>query len=425
MYNFFYKCFVWLYGMVARMLAPFSQKARLWVHGRKQWKQVLEQRITAANLHTSGGQVVWMHASSLGEFEQGRPLLEALKQQIPGLKIVVSFFSPSGYEASKNNPLAHVTTYLPEDTPNNAAVFLKLVKPQLVIWVKYDYWYCFLQAIHSGAVPLLLVSAIFRSSQPFFKWYGGLHRQMLGYFTHLFVQNALSAQALQPMLNASKVTVSGDTRFDRVTKIAQQWLPIAPIETWLDGSPMVVVAGSTWPEDEMLLRHYASQHPQVKFVIAPHQIGEAAMAKTLKLFKNACLYSQLSSPATSKNENNTLIINNIGMLSKLYNYGTVCYVGGGFSRSGIHNVLEAAVYGKPVIHGPNYQKFAEAAELMKAGGSFSISNAEALTQQLDNLLNKKSVRDTAGNAAQASVQRQTGATASILGYIYENRLLTR
>jgi 3-deoxy-D-manno-octulosonic-acid transferase len=417
----FYKCFIALYGATARLLAPFNPKARLWIEGRKDWERLLAQKLAAAQLHEGQAQVVWMHASSLGEFEQGRPLLEALKLNTPGIKIVVSFFSPSGFLASQHTELADLVTYLPEDTPHNATRFLQLVKPNLVIWVKYDYWYYFLKALHTLGVPVLLVSAIFRANQPFFKWYGGLHRQMLHFFNHLFVQNMSSLEALLQLVPSENMTVSGDTRFDRVEKISLEWSPVTMVENWLANSETVVVAGSTWPHDEAMLQRYAADHPTIKFVIAPHQVNPAAIAHTVNLFAGATLFSELD---TTTAKGNVLIINNIGMLNRLYRYGKVCYIGGGFTKSGVHNVLEAAVYGKPVLHGPVYQKFAEAVDLLQAGGSYSVDNTDALALRLTTLLADEGLRAAAGNAAKQYVLAHTGGTARVVKYIYENRLLT-
>ena len=417
----FYQCFVALFGAIARLLALFNPKAKMWIQGRKDWERVLAQKIAVAHLHANQAQVVWMHASSLGEFEQGRPLLEALKLNTPAIKIVVSFFSPSGFLASQHSDLADVVTYLPQDTSRNANRFLQLVQPNLAIWVKYDYWYFFLKALHTSGVPVLLVSAIFRANQPFFKWYGGLHRQMLHFFNHLFVQNKSSLEALLPLVPRENVTVSGDTRFDRVEKISLEWSPVTMVEKWLHNSEAVVVAGSTWPHDEAMLQRFAAAHPTIKLVIAPHQVNPAAIGHTVKLFAGATLFSELD---TTTAKGNVLIINNIGMLNRLYRYGKVCYIGGGFTKSGVHNVLEAAVYGKPVLHGPVYQKFAEAVDLLQAGGSCSVDNADALALRLTTLLADEGLRAAAGNAAKQYVLAHTGGTARVVKYIYENRLLT-
>jgi 3-deoxy-D-manno-octulosonic-acid transferase len=403
-----------------RLLAPWNPKARQWVAGRRNWRQNLASRIST----TPGtGPWVWMHCASLGEFEQGRPLLEKLKQQYPQIRIVLSFFSPSGYEVQKDYAGANIVCYLPADNPANARAFISMVNPALVLWVKYEYWFFYLQQIKERDIPLLLISGIFRHNQAFFRWYGGGFRKMLTSFTHYFLQNAESARLLASVVPAAPATVSGDTRFDRVTEIRNNWTAIAEVEAWMGTTDQVIVAGSTWLDDEEALAHFAAMHPQVKLLVAPHHVHGNALKDTLAIFPKALRFSKLSQtegPAAFQ----ILLIDNVGMLSRLYQYGTICYVGGGFTGDGVHNVLEAAVYGKPVVHGPEYEKYAEASGLLQCGGGFAIESELELEKLLDTLLTDAEKRADAGKRAGQFVDSHAGATQKILDYIQSNRLLS-
>jgi len=292
---------------------PFSPKITKWVKGRRNdWKQ-WSTLLTAARQQQTGP-VIWLHASSLGEFEQGTPLLSAIHQQYPKALFVVTFFSPSGYEVKKHYSGAHCIGYLPFDGPVAAKRFVAMVQPDLVLWVKYDYWYFTLKAIHDQKVPLLLVSAMYRSNQPFFKWYGGMHRKMLGYFTHFFVQTTEAAALLSTVVSKEKMTTSGDTRFDAVVAVLQHWHGNPVIEQWIADTQWVIVAGSTWPSDEEKMVHYSKTYPQVKWIIAPHNIDETDIADCKVLFPNAICYSQLTESKATPDKN-VLIIDNVGMLA--------------------------------------------------------------------------------------------------------------
>lgn len=367
-----------------------------------------------------------MHASSLGEFEQGRPLIESIRRDYPGAKLVVTFFSPSGYEARKHYTGADVLGYLPFDNKHDARQFVAMIHPSLVLWIKYEYWYYTLSAISQQKVPLLLVSGILRPDQPFFRWYGSLYRQMLGYFSHLFVQNEESAGLACSIIDKDKVTVSGDTRFDSVLEVARNWQPNKLVEGWLANAEQVVVAGSTWSQDEEEIVHYARTNPRIKWIIAPHNLEPNVLADTLQLFQQPVLFSQLVAGLATANPAlpNVLIIDNVGMLRYLYNYASICYVGGGFTGDGVHNVLEAAVYGKPVIHGPEYEKYIEAVGLLEAGGSFEFESGLELEALLSKLWNNKQMITLASTAASNFVKKNAGASACILQWIQLNRLLT-
>ena len=421
----FYQLSVSLYLLAIRVVAPFNIKARKWLDGRKNWRKNLDISIKKTGLHQQERPIIWMHASSLGEFEQGRPLLDALRKQQPQIYIVLSFFSPSGYEAAKAETCADVVTYLPLDSKKNARHFINAIRPSLVLWIKYDYWYFHLSAIHQAKIPLLLVSGIFRPQQIFFKWYGSLHRQLLNFFTHFFLQNDLSVKLLSTLQPADKMSVAGDTRFDRVLTIADNWQPIIEIDQWLGTNETVIVAGSTWPQDEEMLVHLAKTNCKCKMIIAPHHVDEEALSDTLKLFSTATLFSDLmEGNMPTGNNSEVLIINNIGLLSRLYHYAKICYIGGGFTGDGVHNVLEAAVYGKPVIHGPVYEKFAEAIGLNEAGGSFVVDSTLALEGVISKLLTDENLCKNSGESAKNFVMQHGGSSNRIVDFIYENRLLT-
>lgn len=412
----FYNLFIILYAFGIKLIAPWNPKAKKWLAGRKNIFQQLEN--TFANNTKS---VVWMHCASLGEFEQGRPVIEKIKEQYPQAGILITFFSPSGYEVRKDYKGADWIFYLPMDGRRNAEKLLSIVKPSLVLWVKYEYWYYYLTAINKRNIPLLLISGIFRKNQPFFKWYGNLHRKMLERFTYLFVQNEASKQLLQT-INITNVTTSGDTRFDRVIEIADQFTPIDIIETFCNGQK-IIVAGSTWDEDEKEMDHFANAHPDLKFIIAPHEIDEDRLQSIEKLFKNTIRFSELTKTENAA-EKNILIIDNIGMLSRLYYYATITFVGGGFGEDGVHNVLEAAVYKKPVVYGPVYDKYIEAVELEASGGGLSVGSALELETTFNELLANAALYTQSCNAAFNFVHTHKGATQKVMNYIYEKRLFT-
>lgn len=413
---FLYNLFLVLYRAGIRVASLWNTKVQLWVKGRTEIFKTIESDLSSDIRNT-----IWIHCSSLGEFEQGRPLLESLKLNAATHKIVLTFFSPSGYEVRKKYAAADHVFYLPLDSRSNAKKFLDLVNPSLVIFVKYDYWYHYLALCHKKRIPLLMVSAIFREYQSFFKWYGTLHREMLSFFTHFFVQDELSAQLLAK-INFSNYTISGDTRFDRVIAIAQQFESIQIVEEFC-GDDDVLVAGSTWPGDEAILRNVADHLNELKFIIAPHDPDKKRIDEIKLAFPGSVLFSELSTAGFGTVNSRFLIIDNIGMLSSLYKYATISYVGGGLQK-GIHNTLEAAVYGKPVLFGPKYEKFREAIDLVKCGGGFTVQNSLELRQRIEKLLNDKAIYEAAGQAAGNYVFANKGATEKILSYIQANRLLT-
>lgn len=397
-----------------------NKKAKLWIEGRKGTFKKLRNTVSKF----SNEKIIWMHAASLGEFEQGRPVLQKLKETNSNIKIIVTFFSPSGFEIVKNNKEFTNVFYLPMDSRLHAEKWMNILKPDLVLWVKYEYWHYYLQEIQKRKIPLLMVSGIYRESQTFFKWYGGFYRNMLKPFTHFFVQNENSKEWLEKLVPAEKITISGDTRCDRVINIVNNFSEIPGIADFC-GDKKVIVAGSTWEEDEAEWTHYVREHSEVKFIIAPHEIDEENLRDVQKQFAGSVFYSEWMSNRLIFNntEINCLIIDNIGMLSRLYYYATVTYVGGGFGDDGLHNILEAAVYGKPVIFGPEYGKNFEAEEMLESSGAISIKNAIELEKIVDELLKDNEELRVRSEAAKNYVYKNAGATDKIISYIESNKLL--
>ena len=447
---FLYDIFLFLYRVGVRVLAAWNPKARRWVEGRKglfeKLKSDVSSKLAVDSLQLTEinpqstvirhpSSVIWFHCASLGEFEQGRPVMEKIKSLIPNSQLLLTFFSPSGYEVQKNYNGADWVYYLPLDSAANAKRFIDIVQPSLVIFVKYEFWFYYLDELKRRKIPTLLISAIFLNGYPFFQWYGGLHKKMLACFEHIFVQNEASKNLLVTIGFTQNVSISGDTRFDRVIEIAEKFEPIPLIESFIGDCKKVVVAGSTWPEDEEQMNHYANTYTDVKFIIAPHEIDEEHLLEMVKLFKYSVRLSELratsyelrevsnNAPPSGGRRVNVLIIDNIGMLSRLYKYATVTFVGGGFEDKGVHNVLEAAVYGKPVIHGPVFEKYAEAVGLETCGGSIVVNNALELEEELNNLFGDEKYLAECSEAAKEYVYSHKGATERVMGYLTQQNLL--
>lgn len=413
--RFLYTVFIFLYGFAIRVASYWNNKAKDWHNGRKNLFNDLQQIITSED------NLIWMHCASAGEFEQGKPVLEALKKQYPKYKLLVSFFSPSGFNEAKKNSLPDYITYLPLDTKRNAERFLQIVQPKLVLFIKYEFWDYHLKAIHDRKVPLLLISALFRKEQLFFKWYGWFYLKMLNLFSWIFVQDQAAYQLLK-QYNIENCSINSDTRFDRVITIAEDFKEITFIKNFI-GNSKVIVAGSTWPKDEELLSEAVAIN-NTKLIIAPHELDKDHIENLLNLFPGAVTFSTLQLLNGTRVHQNTLIIDNIGMLSRLYHYATITYIGGGFNKSGIHNTLEAAVYGKPVLFGPNYQKFKEARELIAAKAAFSVNNSGEMIEVVSKLMSDTTLLQQTGDAAKKYVYENKGATKRIVDHIQENRLLT-
>lgn len=387
--------------------------------GRKKIFEKLENAIQ------KDGHVVWVHCASLGEFEQGRPVIEQIKVHYPTSKILLTFFSPSGYEAQKNYNGADWVFYLPVDGRKNAKRFLEIVQPSLVIFVKYEFWYYYLKKIKYRNIPLLLISALFREDMSFFKWYGGLQRKMLSRFDHLFVQNKSSKELVDAIGLADICTVSGDTRFDRVIAIAENFQPIPAVEQFINNHK-TIIAGSTWAEDEEVLQKVitAINSPALKLIIAPHEINEKRLKEIKGLFPDSIFYSDFLAQQPPVKTYNCLIIDNIGMLSRLYKYSYISYIGGAITINGVHNVLEAAVYNKIVLFGPYYKKYSEAIGLIESGGGVSFNDADDCKRIIERLMKEDTEYNQRSSAAGNFVNSNKGATEKIIQFIQEKRLLT-
>ncbi len=407
---FLYDLGIRLYRFLVLLASLKNKKAAAWINGRKDLLTHIASQIDRNKTH------VWFHFASVGEFEQGRPVLEEMKKRYPDISIVITFFSPSGYEVRKDYKVADHVFYLPLDTRKNAEEFIRMVRPSIAVFTKYEYWYHYFEELHRKNIPLFIVSGIFRKDQPFFKWYGGLHRKMLQMVSHFFVQNEIS-KTLLSSLGLTNVSVTGDTRFDRVVKNMNQVPRISTVEDFCAGC-QVFIAGSTWHDDEVLIASLAKAYPDWKFIIAPHEVDLRHIAEIKKLFPDSTTLSEIKK---GKINTQVLIIDNIGTLSSLYQYGDVAYIGGGFGV-GIHNTQEASAFSLPVIFGPNYQKFQEAADLIEKGASFSINNAQELEQQMSILQNQET-RETLGRIAKEYITSKAGATSIILEYLEDKRLI--
>ena len=406
---FLYNLVISIAGFFLKIVALFSPKIKLFTEGRKNVFTILEEKIKPSD------KTIWFHSASLGEYEQGLPVIEKIKEKYPSHKIIVTFFSPSGYEVRKNNTVADVTIYLPLDSKSNAKKFLKLVHPELAFFIKYEFWLNYLNELKNNQTPTYLISGIFRDNQMFFKWYGGFYRKALTAFTYFFVQNESSKQKIES-IGFHNVIVSGDTRFDRVNAILERDNTLEFIHNFKNNSPTIVI-GSSWPKDEALLAEYINQAPEnVKFIIAPHNIkADQIAALKAQITKSTVLFSEKKELDLS--HYNVFIIDTIGLLTKIYSYGTIAYVGGGFGNPGIHNILEPATFGIPIVIGPNYSNFAEAVELVALGGCLVISNHNELKQNLDRLLNDNSFLNEKSQICQSYIQNNKGATNSIMNVI--------
>ncbi len=406
-----YHIAIHLYYLVALVVLPFNTKARSWVTGRLGWRADLR------GWRSQGDRVIWVHAASLGEFEQGRNLIEEIRNRYPALKILLTFFSPSGYEIRKNYPGADHVMYLPLDTAYNARRFINLVRPDMVFFIKYEFWHFYLRQLRVGKIPVYLVSGIFRPGQVFFRGFGTWFRRSLECIDFFFVQDETSVQLLN-QTGFSNCAVSGDTRFDRVISVTKAARDIPVARIFAEGR-YCFVAGSTWPEDEELLARYINESAgDTCYIVAPHEIHVSHLEQLSKRLTRSSV--QLSQ-ATTENvrEYQVLIIDNIGMLSSLYGYGRIAYIGGGFGK-GIHNILEAAAFGIPVVFGPRCGKFREARELISLGGAFCIRHYGELSSVLDQLRNDQGYYTGAARTAGDYVRRNTGATALIIDHVFRN-----
>ncbi len=412
-----YSLGIYLYALLVRLVAALGhRKARAMVRGQRDTWRILREKIDPT------ARYVWFHAASLGEFEQGLPLIERIRHEQPSRKILLTFFSPSGYEVRKDYKGADVVCYLPFDSPTAARRFIKWARPEMAFFIKYEFWRNYIDVLSKKSIPIYSVSSIFRPGQIFFRWYGRKYARCLRRITHFFVQNERSVELLRTIGVQDNVTIVGDTRFDRVIDIRNNARPLPLVEQFTrakedsNAAPFVLVAGSSWQPDEDILLDYVNRHPGLRLVIAPHVVNDAHIQEIeQKLTTPALRYSQ----ATLENVDDyrVLIIDGYGLLSSIYRYATVAYVGGGFGV-GIHNVPEAAVYGIPVIIGPNHQRFAEAVALIANGGCKSIKNAEDFSVIMDDFLENPAHIAQAGSAAGDYIHQNAGATPVIYQHVF-------
>ncbi|WNM19242.1 3-deoxy-D-manno-octulosonic acid transferase [Flavobacterium capsici] len=411
---FLYNLLLLLASQIVKLLAFFSPKIKLFVDGRKTVFQTLTDKIKKED------KTIWFHAASLGEFEQGLPVIEKIKTQFPNHKIVVTFFSPSGYEVRKNNAIADVTVYLPLDTKSNAKRFIEILNPEMVFFIKYEYWPNYLNELKIRNIKTYLISGIFRENQAFFKWYGGFYKKALETFDYFFVQNE-NSKTLLHKLSFNNVKISGDTRFDRVVSILERNNSLDFIEQFKNNTTTIVI-GSSWPKDENYLVNYINNYVgNTKFIFAPHNI-KTEQIQELKnsISKKTILFSEKENQKLEDFQ--VMIVDTIGILTKIYSYADIAYVGGGFGTAGLHNILEPATFGTPIVIGPNYSNFAEAIALVNLGGCISVTNQKELNDTFDLLLQNEDERYEKGHICSTFVQMNKGATSIILNHVLNETL---
>lgn len=427
MSSVFYNTGVKAYFSLLRLISPWHPKAKKMIQGRRHALSDLEQK------RKKGVPTIWMHVSSLGEYEQGHPLLERIRKDLPEAEVVLTFFSPSGYDVRCNTPLADIVTYLPADTSPELKTFIETLNPTVALFVKYEFWLNTISILHQKRVPVFLVSAIFRSNQIFFKSWGKEFKEALWQYDHLFVQDENSLQLLKSIgLDNDKITIAGDTRADRVCQIAVQPKEIKEAEYLREDAmrkgQLVLAIGSSWEEDEKIILPYLLTHDNVRLIIAPHEVHEKHLSHLEELIGKSNLVYLSHKPSEAEIANaKALIIDGYGLLSSLYRYADITYVGGGFGK-GIHNTLEAIAFGAPVVFGPKYHKFREAVSLLKEGGGFSIASKEEADLLMAKLISDKDYRQTAGDRAERYLSANKGATDAIFAKIsdtLENRFNSR
>ena len=406
--SIFYNIIICFATFVAFILSRFNSKIKLWHTGIYNWKRKYADKVV------SGKKTIWIHCASLGEFEQGRPVIEAIKVQYPEYAIALTFFSPSGFEVRKNYNKADYIFYLPADTPGNAKKFIEIINPEFVIFVKYEFWKNYISELYKRNIPLYLISGIFRQEQHFFKWYGAFFRKILKKFTMFFVQDEMSFELLAK-IGVKNAVVAGDTRFDRVVQIASEAKEIKIIELFR-GNEKLFLAGSSWRHDEDIIVKYINANPlKMKWVFAPHEPNPENLERLEKLFSVKCIrYSRYSE---ADNDARVLIIDNVGMLSSAYRYAHIAAIGGGFGK-GIHNILEAACWGVPVMFGPKYDKFKEAVELIQENGAASFDGFDSFCEIINKWLSDNNLYLQSAKAASSYVANNKGATGKILNAVF-------
>ncbi len=407
--SFLYNFFISIFNGVLPVIGLFTPKLKLFVNGRKESFKILEAKIFAED------RVLWFHCASLGEYEQGVPVMEALKKKYPNHKLVVTFFSPSGYETKKKSTLADVIVYLPMDTKTKVKRFIDLVNPELAVFVKYEFWPNYLKRLQAKKIPAVFISSTFREDQAFFKWYGGFMRKALRTVDYFFVQDNISKNLIQGQ-GFENVTLSGDTRFDRVSHQIEMDNYVDFISEFIDDRVCIVI-GSSWSEDEAIFMDFVNQSPnEVCFIIAPHEIKDSSVNSLIqKIQKKTVLYSEKE--GKQMKDHQVFIMNTIGYLSRVYSYGDIAYVGGAMGTGGLHNILEPATFGIPIVIGKNFEKFREAKQLQKLAGLFSVSSEEEFSRVMQKLVDDKKFREKTGMIAGHFINSNTGATDLIVKYL--------
>ena len=400
-----------IFYLILKLSSYLNPKAKQWIEGRENWKNELQEKVNHLKLNSP----IWFHCASLGEFEQGRPVIEKIKQIYPQQKVLITFFSPSGYEIQKNYPLADLIIYLPLDTSTNANDFLSIVKPKMAIFIKYEFWLNFLFELKKNSISVFLISAVIKKHQPFFKWYGSHFRKALAIYKNIYTQDEHSLTLLKS-LQINTGLLSGDTRFDRVLQICSSPKKMNEIQDFTNNT-FTIIAGSSWPIDEHYLiesySHLKELHPKLKLIIAPHEIDTKNINRLKNHLSKHNLDFHLFSENIKDHSHSILIIDAIGYLSSIYQYGHIAFIGGGFSN-GIHNILEPTVYGLPVLFGPNFKKFNEAFEVIDLNVGFVVNNSLELTHQLNRFINNKDLLNQSSHSAKNYVLKNTGATNKIV-----------
>ena len=421
-----YNISIYLYQFIIWLASPFNKKAKLWVEGRRDFGFSIsdfgftDTTNPQSNIEYQTSKTAWFHCASLGEFEQGLPVIEKFKETFPDYKILLTFFSPSGYEVRKNYQGVDYICYLPADTPSNAREFIEHFKPSIAFFVKYEFWYNYLRILHEKQIPVISFSAIFRENQVFFKWYGGFHRNILKYFNHIFVQNKTSQNLLQS-IGIQNVTVGGDTRFDRVAQIAKKSPIYVAVDSFKAEKPLLIV-GSCWQEDFEVIAPFLNDFTkELKVIIAPHEINEEQIERWIKVLKGTTIkfsdFSEISFDYEKPFQYKTLIIDDIGRLSSLYRHADFAWIGGAYGK-GLHNVLEAATFGMPIFFGDkNYKKFQEATDLERLGGAKVVTNTEDFEIEFKKLYDDSELRNQKSEVVRKYVKDNTGGTIKIIKYI--------
>jgi len=414
---FLYKVFIWLYPLIARFISPLNEKAKQWIIGQNEvWDQINQLAPTIKQ------PIIWIHCASYGEFEQGLPIIEKLKSEYPHHQIWLTFFSPSGYIHRKNDPAADFITYLPFDSLKNASQFLNLVQPKLIVFIKYEFWHYYLQEAKQKNIPTLLVSAIFRPNQIFFQFYGGFYKKMLSLFTSILVQDKSSYDLIKNTLPNLSVEITGDTRFDRVVSTASTVTKFEWIQKM--NADKIIIAGSTWEEDHTILAKACLSFKKINWIIVPHHVDPSSINQCKTRFPSAITLTELQNSHQHFTSPTIIIIDQIGILRNLYQYAFISYVGGGFGKEGVHNVLEPAAFGKPVIWGENDKKYIEAVGLRKAVGGFKINSVNELIVLVQALVSNEDKYQEASAHARKYITKNAGATAKIMLFIKDHQLLT-